>query len=422
MKIIDCLSRATVITLLCSVSVMTQTASADTKSSAEITPDKTNSGKAGKSSAEVASDKAISSTANLSTSEVTQATILSTAKTSPKDIKPLLGNMVNKAILPLYAAADKHSSELFTQVMRFCASPNLPALKTTRQHWSQALSSWQASEVALFGPGLEQQRDLHIYFRPVKKRVIKRLLNQELPITLENLEFAGVGAQGFATLEYLLFDRDLSDSEILARFTGLDNRHCQHLLATTTLLQRDVSAINQSWISHYANVITHEKPTEKSNLIDPKQAMELILGKLDQLAETVPIKLRHALAKDAHLAGKDAARSKRNPHKLEAWRSGHTLANIQANISGIQQLIEAGGILAWLKSNQHSALAEKLQQQFKTIEAISFDDQDLFTQIDNKNLKAADQLYADSPQLSRLIKQVAPALGVQLGFNDSDGD
>ena len=336
--------------------------------------------------------------------------------------QPLLKSISQQAILPLYKSADQETSALQRQVIAFCNQPTLTNLQASRQHWSRALSAWEASEVALFGPALSKQRDLHIYFRPVKKRVIKKLLTQDTPISMDNLEFAGVGAQGFATLEYLMFDREKTDDELLKQFTGSDNRSCQHLLATSTLLQRDISAIYHEWQNTYADAISNTGSGENPVFANDKQALEMTLGKLDQLAEAVINKLRNPLAKNAQLAGKDESRENTNAYKLEAWRSGRTLENIQDNIHGIEQVLKQGGILNWLKQHGEADLAKQLEQQLATIRDIPFPSTDLFAQIENKDLKAADALFDGALVLSKLIHSMAPKLGVQLGFNDSDGD
>ena len=349
----------------------------------------------------------------------TEAPTLTPAKIN---YQPLLERISKQAILPLYKAVDQETSALQRQVISFCNQPNLANLQATRQHWSQALSAWEASEVALFGPALSKQRDLHIYFRPIKKRVIKKLLNQDMPISMDNLEFAGVGAQGFATLEYLMFNRDKTDEEILKQFTGNNNRYCQHLLATSTLLQRDISKIYHEWQNTYADAIANAGDGENPIFANNEQALEMTLGKLDQLAEAVINKLRNPLAKNAQLAGKDDQRENTNAYKLEAWRSGHTLKNIQANIQGIEQVLKQGGILYWLKQHGEAGLAKQLEDQLVAISDIKFPSTDLFAQIENKDLKASDTLFDEVLTLSKLIHSTAPKLGVQLGFNDSDGD
>lgn len=327
-------------------------------------------------------------------------------------IESLVAPITNNVILPLYKEADRQAQLLNMSTLAFCQQPSSESLSAIRYQWSQALSAWQASEVALFGPGLEKQRDLHIYFRPVKKRVIKQLWAKQEPITLDSVNFAGVGAKGFATLEYLLLDRSLTDLEVLARFnTPANTPHCQHLLAVSILLKNDINAIYTAWATDYPATLT-----------ESGQAMSSIIGKLDQTAESVSTKLRQALAKDAHLAGKDEKREKRNAHKLEAWRSGHTLQNIRANLSGVKLVLNDGGLVNWLSENNHSELANIISKQLTVIDTISFKSTDLFQQIENGELDAADKLFQESLKLSRLIKEMAAVMGVQLGFNDSDGD
>jgi len=349
------------------------------------------------------------------------ATEAQPASLSKAQIQQLLAQLTQRVILPLYEQAENQALAMQKQLDTFCATPNADTLKAARNSWIAALGAWQQAEVVMFGPALEKQRDLHIYFRPVKKRVIKLLLNQETPITLENLEFAGVGAQGFATLEYLLFDRDVNEAELLKRFTD-DTRYCEHLKGTTSLLVRDIQAINQDWKQGYADSMIKAGSADDAVFPDAMQPLETVLGKLDQITETVPNKLSNALASGNYLAGKDPKREKVNAHKLEAWRSGHTLNNLQANITGIKILLDDGGFLAALETQGQKALATQIRSQIELVQAIDFASDDLFQQLQDKQTQAADTFYAESLKLSQLIKQLSSALGIQLGFNDSDGD
>ncbi|RVU83322.1 hypothetical protein EOL70_16460 [Leucothrix sargassi] len=342
----------------------------------------------------------------------TTKTETQTESQETRSIETLVKPISDKVIVPLYKEAAEQSDKLYRSTIAFCAEPNKESLAKLRTQWSEALSAWQATEIASFGPALERQRDLHIYFRPVKKRVIKGLWSSKEALTLDAVNFAGVGAKGFATLEYLISDRELSDKETLARFNRKKTpRHCEHLIAVSTLLQEDINAISSAWQTDYP-----------ATLEQSEEAMSLILGKLDQTTEAVANKLRQALAKDAHLAGKDEFREKRNAHKLEAWRSGHTLQNIQANLSGVKQVLNDGGLLAWLRTHQQVELANQLTAKLNEMQAIEFPGDDLFELIEAGKLKAADALFEDAITLSKLIKDMAEAMDIQLGFNDNDGD
>ncbi|PID46565.1 MAG: hypothetical protein CSB47_03350 [Proteobacteria bacterium] len=333
----------------------------------------------------------------------------------------LLKALGQRVIVPLYQRADKTATALNQQVIHFCNNPTEANLQSVRRHWSHALSAWESSEIALFGPALRKQRDLHIYFRPVKKRVIKKLLRQETPISIDNLEFAGVGAQGFASMEYLLFDREKSDADIVAQFAADDSRHCQHLLAISTLLKRDIAAILHEWNEGYVTALT-QTGGDTTAFANDTQALEMVYGKIDQLSEAIINKLRHALAKNAQLAGKDPKRENTNAYKLEAWRSGHTLANIHANLYGIDLALAKSGIFSWLEQSGNGDLVKQYQSIREAINKIDFPSDDLFQQIEDKQLEAGDALFDQVRALSKVVQAIAAKLGIQLGFNDSDGD
>ncbi len=110
------------------------------------------------------------------------------------------------------------------------------------------------------------------------------------------------------------------------------------------------------------------------------------------------------------------------PHKLEAWRSGYSLANINNSLTGVQRALVDGGILGWLKDNGHQELAVQLEQQLNQLLAAEWSSEDLF-QLLQKKPQSVTPFYKQVQQLSATVREgLAPALGVQLGFNDNDGD
>lgn len=325
--------------------------------------------------------------------------------------RALLKQIAEQAILPMYVGFSQASKQQVEQAEALCAKPTAENVAAMRTAWSDALSAWQQTDALLFGPAIEEQIDFGIYFLPAKKSIIKGVLKAQDRITTETLEQAGVGAQGFGTLEYLLFDRekniDFSDD--------VGKKRCEHVLAASQLIHQHAEVIDTQWQKRYAEAF-YTAGAGSTEFLEAEQPLEILVNKVFQTVEKVSGK-KLAIPLDKKNNGEHV-----NAYKLEAWRGGHTLQNIQANILGMKRIIVDGGITEWLQAHGQKELAEKLEKQFTLLLDYAFASDDLFSLLE-KDEAVADEFYAQCKVLTQLIKrELAPAMNVQLGFNDNDGD
>lgn len=344
----------------------------------------------------------------------------------------LLINLVDKAIVPLYQELQSRSQQLTQSSQTFCAKPELGNLQALQHAWQETMVAWQRTDALLFGPAIAEQRDFHINFMPPKKLIIQSLLKSEIPISSAAIGQAGVGAQGLSTLEYLLFTAAESDDnalplsdarQILAGFIGVQGkRRCEYLQASSQLLQQYVQQVIDPWIGDNAVYANALRTAVQGNVefANSQQALDTIVGKLFQSSEKVS---RIRLAKPLNATGTDV-----KPYLLEGWRSGASLVMLRANIEGIQTLLDKGGILQWLRTQQVNSAgtitADALALQLDQFLKLPVPDKSAFLLIQESDGKALlMQYWQISQQLQQLIKQdLARILRVQLGFNDSDGD
>ena len=93
-------------------------------------------------------------------------------------------------------------------------------------------------------------------------------------------------------------------------------------------------------------------------------------------------------------------------------------------MQGLQRLLVDGGILAQLKTQTaNQALAEQLTTAIEAFLKLPVPETDPFELISQGKGAALDDYYQRAEGIRSLIRtQLAPAMGVQLGFNDNDGD
>ena len=132
----------------------------------------------------------------------------------------LLKQLALQTIVPMYQQFYDQTASLNIKISSFCLAPNQQYFNQVRNSWALTLSAWLQTDALLFGPAIEEQLDFSIYFYPAKKSIINKLLKSQEIITVEVVDQAGVGGQGLATMEYLLFERDQSSEQLLQNFQG----------------------------------------------------------------------------------------------------------------------------------------------------------------------------------------------------------
>ncbi|MGB3916079.1 MAG: imelysin family protein [Thiothrix litoralis] len=349
------------------------------------------------------------------------------------DADKLLAQVVDNAIIPLYRELEDTANTLEQRSKAFCAEPNADSFAAVRTAWGETLLAWQRTDALMFGPAIEEQIDFNINFNPPKKMIISRLLTDTLPLTPETVDKAGVGGQGLGTLEFLLFDREKPDTEQLAAFQGeAGKRRCAYVQAASALLHTHISTIADAWLKDTQGYASAFRTADKGNatFTSSRQAVDLLVGKLFQSAEKfTKNRIGNPLGKgiDLNTEGKQEVLNTSNAYQLEAWRSGYSIKIIRANVEGMQRILQDGGIFQWLRDHNdrkvEKFVADAMQQRLESYLKLPVPTTDPFELIKAGKGQALDAYYYSGNDILMGIKrQLAKTLGVQLGFNDNDGD
>jgi len=157
----------------------------------------------------------------------------------------LLKAISEQAMLPMFKEVKASSQTLLTKTSAFCGEQSQTSFIDLLNAWEEASVSWQQVDSLLFGPSVDDNIDFTVYFLPIKKGIIKRLLQSDT-LLQSDVDSAGVGAQGFGALEYVLFSRESSSSDILKEFEN-DPKRCQYLMQATELLNENIVTISDQW-------------------------------------------------------------------------------------------------------------------------------------------------------------------------------
>lgn len=310
-----------------------------------------------------------------------------------------------EGILSGYQALARDTSSLAWAAQGYCQNPDQTGLEQVQKAWKQAFLAWQTVRFIDFGPVETDNRAWQFQFWPDPKNLVARkargLLAAGNEVTPEQVAQAGVAVQGFPMVEYLLFDDSFRRSpqalpsaascSLLTSVTGHIAGNSQQLLADW-----------QDFRSHYLEAAPYRDTTIRAALA----ALEI----LEERRLAQPMGLRGT--------------GKRSVYIADAWRSGSSLAAIEASVRGLQDYFYPG-LAVLLRHSGQPELAASIEEQFAEVLAhfpeLRQPMAPLLTSDDGYRLLQS--LYVDMSQLSALIvDQAAATLGVVRGFNSSDGD
>lgn len=335
---------------------------------------------------------------------------------TPADPQQQVSNaLAQQVMLPAYSAWAQSNRQLAQSAAAFCAGTQ--DLSQTRQAWRTAQSAWATLQPLAVGPLSEGNRAWQVQFWPDKKNLVARqvetLLNSKPQLNQGELDKASVVVQGLSAFEYVLFDPalDLTDSPLQARYCPLLITIGQHQqqLADTVLAQWQAKDGMAAQL--------HTFPNARFAL--PADAIADILRTQVTALDGLKKKLATPLGRQSS--------GQPQPYQAENWRSDHSLANLAASLSAAQRVWQGDkhdGLHQLLSAEQQS-LGQRIDAAFVSTQAQLEQSAGSLNSLlaSDEGRARLNQLYEQLDQLHRLHeRELAKALGVQLGFNAHDGD
>ncbi len=287
----------------------------------------------------------------------------------------------------------QQSTQLQAALQDLCTTPDASAarLQAARQRWSGTLAAWEGLAAVAIGPVLSRRSQRQIDFNPTRPRLIVQAI-QKAPADLAALEWIGTPAKGLPALEWLLWVEPVQAQTPACRYAGLlaaeirveaDALHTalQTLAATPPDPVGTATALSE-WVNQWVGGLERlrwqqlEMPVRVARTAVPATAPEW-----PRAASQVTVRAW-----------------------LAQWDSLRTLATGPV---GLGPLLDKLGHAAQATAlNKAVAGADTRMQALRTTDA--------------------DQVLAAAAALAMLKhcveNEVAPALGVNIGFSDADGD
>lgn len=268
-----------------------------------------------------------------------------------------------------------------------------------RLAWQDALRAWAGLGSLLVGPLLERRSARRIDFAPARTAQVEQAIAQE-PIATEDMERIGSAAKGFGALEWLLWDSRAPNDDPARRYAVLVARD---IAVEATGLEQDFVAL----LARPRNPdATRELLSQILNQWVGGAEMLRVQG-LERPAQATAAGGRPALPRT--LSGAAALERQARWQTLRALLvgPGDAAAGPSAGPPTLEQMLQAEG---------HPDLAANLHGNVPKVEAA------LHAALGNDpaGLHAAGRALA---LLKRTVEfDAAPALDVQIGFSDVNGD
>ncbi|GAB2486245.1 hypothetical protein GCM10027082_41500 [Comamonas humi] len=304
---------------------------------------------------------------------------------------------------PRAGAALRSARALRQALQSHCAADAGGATQTlqaARQAYTQAAGRWSSLSAVALGPQVERRSARLVDFRPLRPALLQKAI-QSAPANLAAMERIGAPAKGFPALEQLLWTQPAAPQTPACAYAVLVAEEIGAELGTlddgfTKLARQDWSEDGEATTQAMAEFINQW------------------VGGLERL--------RWAdMEKPVRSAGS-------KPPAWEQLASGNTLAAWRAHWQGLRSLavsVDRGvprpgadlvPIEAYLRGRGLNPLADRWLQAVNEVDA----------GMRALAVLSPDAVLAAARPLSRLKRlmegEVAPALEVNIGFSDADGD
>ncbi len=322
---------------------------------------------------------------------------------------PLAISVIEQWLLPRIDALAEAAAVQRDAWRAACADGDYAGdLAALKQRYQAAADAWAAVEHVTTGPVSLSLRPDRIFFFPDKRNAVAKALAEleakakadEVPD--DTFRASSVAGQGFPALERLLYEAP--DGEPAAR--------CRVGVAIAGNLATLTGQIRDEWRSD-AGPLAKLKAGQGDpvHFADPGQAAARLLTDLaGGIQRDVDMKLLPVLG-----ANLDTAR----PKAAEGWRSNRSARALKASVASLAAMaaIFAKAAPAEIAASDGKAFAAAQAAVAKLPEDVGE------AAADPKRRKVVEQAVAAlKVAQANIVKDVAPAIGVPLGFNALDGD
>ncbi|CAM1364180.1 conserved protein of unknown function [Tenacibaculum soleae] len=325
------------------------------------------------------------------------------------DIQKLRADIISDIETPYTNGFIESIDLLNTSIQNFTNTPNENNLLIAKNNWKLAAKNYSLIEVLNIGEIKTSYIQTSFYSWVANKNGIEDYISSNKEITESNINAISTNLRGLATIEYLLFKDNIT--ETINNF--LNSRRKQYLNTVSLNLTSKATLFNVKWNTFRNTFIENNATGINGSVNQIVNQMYALLEDIKSYKIGQPAGIEKTTIADANI--------------LQAQMSNNSLSLIKSNINGIKNLYFGNNngiddLVSAITKNQ--TLNTKIKNQIKTIEntILQFNTTPLKTAINTKK-ELVKTLYDQVKQLLILIKtDVASTLSVTVTFTDNDGD
>lgn len=340
------------------------------------------------------------------------------AAASAGEVPADLGSRLTQGyIAPAMQAFEQSGNQLHGSLQTWCAAPSDKGAKKIEAEFKEVVLAWSGIEFLRFGPLVAEHRFERTYFWPDPRgltvRQTQSLLADPAGIPdVQALSKHSVAVQGLPALEYMLYRQN----GLLASQSGdAFALACAYAVSISGNLAAIGAQLASAWgkDGDYTQLFSQPSPANSVYRSTEEVANEAIKAVSSGLQFARDVKLLPVLGDDAR-----HTKFKRAPF----WRSGLTAPSMAAQVGGLLRFYHAGGYRystdeAWVDGS----VRDELTRARDNFDSISGNIEQLASSEQTyRQLKLGALVLKNAKSL--VDEDMAPALGVRIGFNALDGD
>ncbi|WP_119165315.1 imelysin family protein [Algihabitans albus] len=331
------------------------------------------------------------------------------------DYAQVVETAVSASIRPAYDSVAEAFAELDETLSARCRAGNTPDGPEVGRAFAGAVAAWGGAQHLRFGPVMEEDRYLSIFFWPDPRNFTSRHLSGlkaalgDKPLSAESLAQMSVAVQSLSAFERVMTDPEQA-SEI-----GLPR--CDLALAITANLSDKATATAAAWQEGATYPLLLTEPGAENPLYrDDREAMSELFKALGSGLQF--------LSERTLLPVVGASIEAARPRRAAFRRSGLTMMHLQAMVTGLEAYYLEGGIADAVAAGNpeiDARIRDRFQQLSTTLDAIEGPFAESVVDPDQRSRWRYALTLAEL-----LVREVnggaSAALGLSRGFNAFDGD
>ncbi len=324
---------------------------------------------------------------------------IKTIDIDPNTAESYLTEVANNQILTAYQNVVKQSSALGSLATQSCQTGSAVSgeqLTALRAQWLELAKAWAQAEVVGFGPAMNSMSNLYINYYPDERGLVHQgvidLIAANPTLTADQLASESAIVQGIPGLEEVLYAND-----------SLTKEQCQYVVSASEALTARLSDVQKAWQDSPEQLLGIGGDQNKTGL---NRWINSVLALVETTKST-------SLDQPLGITGNKKGH-------LPAAAAGQSRAIITAKVAALNKALTDPALVAILSDNGNDTLADEMSTLLAEASTLLAQLPEDLAQATPDQQKA---LYEKLTELTQVIKrQLMPTLGIQVGFNSTDGD